>query len=738
MTKTHTLSIFTLAALLGSSTFSQAEKPAELDAFSPEVNAENILKVSNAAADWQLANPHRYKDWEWTEAALWTGMMAHAQTTGDAKYFEALHKVAKDLDYKLGPRPGHADDHCVGQLYLWQYLRDEIPAQIQPTIEGLDNYIDQPHDEGLKWVNHIHMREWSWCDALYMSPPTLAMLHAATGDEKYLESMDKLYWKTTDYLFDKEDDLFWRDSRYIGKKEKNGENVYWSRGNGWVFAGLCHILQHMPENHEYRPKYVALFKKMAAKLKSIQLEDGSWHASLLDPDSFPSPETSGTAFFAYGFLWGINNGILPEAEYKDASFRAWDRLVKNVHADGKVGYIQPVGEDPRQVTIDQTEVYGVGGFLQCAHELHKYLVLEDSKIAKLTVTNPSDFVRLNEVISLDWKVAKQKLPSITPENAAVRDGVRGYFVPTQVVDENQDGTPEALLFQVDLTPNENRTVQLCAVGKVKPNFQPNQLTARFVPERKDDFAWENDRIAFRAYGPALASEGSRGGIDVWTKSVRTPVVNEWYEKGEEHYHTDNGTGLDGYKVGPGLGCGGLGYLDAEGQLVVSPVFAKYKVLETGPLRLKFQLSYEPVEVGNAKVQETRTITMLAGQHAFKVESAFKVEGDAKGIKPVAGLSTRDKKTRPSEYSGLYTIYWDPVMAKEHGHIGTFVINNEDALDNYKSQQSHLLKVLAGDLSKPVSYYAGAAWEKVDVPGPRTLGRKLAYLYHEINHPVTVK
>lgn len=716
------------------------EKPA----FSDAVDAPSVLKVANAVADWQLANPYERSDWDWTEGALWTGMLAHAQTTGDEKYYRAMLKVSEDLKYQLGPRYGFGDDHCVGQLHLWHYLRDELPRQIAPTREIMDRFVARPHDESLLWVNHIHMREWAWCDALYMSPPTLAMLHAATGDAKYLDKMDELWWKTSDYLYDKDSDLYWRDSKYFKSKEANGEKVFWSRGNGWVFAGLCHVLQYMPHDHPTRGKYIQQFREMAAKLKSIQQKDGSWHASLLDPESFPVPESSGTAFFTYGFLWGINTGILDEGEYKEPAIRGWKRLVRNVHADGKLGFVQPIGENPKSVTFDQTAVYGVGGFLQCAHELHKHLIVSGGKSADFRAINPSGHTRLNEVVSLDWKKATSLVAGLKPGNVAVQDTVSTYFVPVQVIDENKDGTPERLLFRSDFTPSEKRTFRLVACGEIKPNYRASQLMARFVPERKDDFVWENDRIAYRAYGPALAAENARGGVDVWTKSVRYPIANDWYKNGD--YHSDNGTGLDGYKVGATLGCGGLGYLDSKGALHTSPVFSKYEVLEQGPLRLRFKLRYDPVEIGDAKITETRVITMLAGDHHFTVESKFKVDGNAKGIRPVAGLAVRKPLSkfaygRPNEdylSSGHFFAYHDPVMEKQAGLVTTYLLAHHDGRAKRARKKDHHLDVLAGGLNKPVTYAAGAVWRKADAP---TLGDVEQLVYkanHAMLNPIAVE
>jgi len=736
-TKNYFLALCSLGLSLAS-TLVAKESAKPKTSFSGELKASSIIEVSNAVADWQLANPSRHADWDWTDGALWTGMMSHCHTTADAKYINAMKKVSEDLKFGLGPHRGFADDHCVGQLHLWHYLRDELPQQKEKTQQIMRAFIDRPHTESLKWVNHVHLREWAWCDSLYMAPPTLAMLHAATGDQKYLDVMDQLWWKTTAYLLDPKDDLYWRDSKYFGTKEANGENVYWSRGNGWVFAGTCHVLQHMPKDYPTRDKYIAVFKKMAKRLKALQLEDGSWHASLLDPDSFQSPESSGTAFFSYGFLWGINNGILDESEYLPAATKAWKRLVKNVHADGKLGYIQPIGEDPRKVTFDQTEVYGVGGFLQCAHELHKYLILNDSKTASITATNPTDGILLNEVVNISWDKVLAKLPSATAKNIGVRDGVRGYFASTQVVDANNDGTPEALLFRADFTPKEQRDFQLCAFGKLQPNLPETQLTARHVPERKDDFAWESERMAFRAYGPALTKEGARGGFDVWTKSVRTPVVNAWYEKGDAYYHTDSGTGLDGYKVGATLGCGGLGYLTPDGKLVTSPVYKEQKVLENGPLRLKFELKYAPIKVGKANIAETRTITMNAGEHDFTVHSSFQVEGDATGIIPVAGLATRDAAHKAFANTKDYVCYQDPVMKEKHGNIATFLVNTSDNDAKKESKHGHLLMHVGSDLSSPVSYSAGAIWQNVEARSDIWLNIFLKRAAQAARNPITAQ
>jgi unsaturated rhamnogalacturonyl hydrolase len=129
----------------------------------------------------------------------------------------------------------------------------------------------------------------------------------------------------------------------------------------------------MPKNYPDRPKYIKLYKEMAAKIASIQQADGSWHSSLLDPESYPVKETSGTGFYTYAILWGLNNGILDKKTYWPVIEKSWKVLVSSVHNNGMLGYVQPVGAAPARVDENSTEAYGPGAFLLAASELHKYL-----------------------------------------------------------------------------------------------------------------------------------------------------------------------------------------------------------------------------------------------------------------------------------------------------------------------------------------------------------------------------
>jgi len=210
-----------------------------------------------------------------------------------------------------------------------------------------------------------------------MAPPAMARLSVITKDPKYLNAMDKEWSRTADLLYDKDEHLFFRDNSFLSKLTKNGQKIFWSRGNGWVFAGLARTLTYIPSDSPVRAKYVTIFKDMAAKLASLQQPDGTWRPSLLDPDQFPDPETSGTALNCYAYAWGINNGLLDRATYLPVAAKAWGALLAARRSDGLLGYVQNVGDSPASVKPDGTKLYATGAFLMDASEL--------SKLAPITV-----------------------------------------------------------------------------------------------------------------------------------------------------------------------------------------------------------------------------------------------------------------------------------------------------------------------------------------------------------------
>ena len=340
-------------------------------AFSAEISRGAILRVMTAAADWQLAHPSTRAPDDWTQAAFYTGVMALAGVTDSPTYADAMRAMGAKNQWRPGVRPGHADDYAVIATYAKLYQRDMDRRQLAPALALFNFLAERKYDEPLTWGGSIETRELAWCDALFMGPPAMAAVSAVTGDRKYLDLANRLWWKTTDYLYDRDERLYFRDSRYFESREKNGKKVFWSRGNGWVLAGLARFLQDMPDDYPERARYLALFRDMAGRIAALQSADGYWRSSLLDPDSRPNAETSGTGFFTYGLAWGINKGVLPRDTYEPHVRRGWDAIVKAVHADGMLGWVQQIGSEPGATTADTTEVYGAGAFLLAGSEIYR-------------------------------------------------------------------------------------------------------------------------------------------------------------------------------------------------------------------------------------------------------------------------------------------------------------------------------------------------------------------------------
>jgi rhamnogalacturonyl hydrolase YesR len=339
-------------------------------AFSAAADRAAVVKVMSAVADWQLANPSTHEPYDWTQAAFYTGVMAFAGVTDAPKYVDAMRAMGERNQWRPGLRPGHADDYAVAATYAQLYQRDKNKAMLGPSLALFNFLLTRRYDDSLVWGGGIENRELAWCDALFMGPPAMAAVSAATGDRRYLDLADRLWWKTTDYLYDRTEHLYYRDSRYFDQREKNGRKVFWSRGNGWVIAGLARLLQDMPADFRGRDRYETLFREMAGAVLAAQSVDGYWRSSLLDPDSRPNPETSGTGFFVFALGWGVKQGLLDREKYEPAVRKGWEALVRAVHPDGMLGWGQQIGAEPGSAGADSTEVYGTGAFLLAGSAVH--------------------------------------------------------------------------------------------------------------------------------------------------------------------------------------------------------------------------------------------------------------------------------------------------------------------------------------------------------------------------------
>jgi len=331
---------------------------------------EEVKLLMKSVATYQIQNPsqHRSKNRNfsngWVPASFYVGVMAAYAATQDDFYLSNAQNWAKTNKYALGPRLRHADDHACGSVYLSLYPNSRNDERIKAVRDVYDKLIADPKSG---------REDWWWCDALFMSPPTLAQLGKVTGNKKYYKYLHAMYWDTAEYLFDKNDALFYRDQRYFFRRSKHGQKVFWSRGNGWVIAGLPRIIENLSEKDKQRDSYIELFKTLSASLRDVQGADGFWRSSLLDPEEYPNPESSGSGFITYALAWGVNEGYLDKETYEPAILNGWAALVRSVHGNGKIGWVQDIGMDPRDVSFEDTHAYGAGAFLLAGSEVLKYL-----------------------------------------------------------------------------------------------------------------------------------------------------------------------------------------------------------------------------------------------------------------------------------------------------------------------------------------------------------------------------
>lgn len=335
---------------------------------SPNLTPADIDKATRKVADWELARSQPYFDRNWTWGVLYTGFMAASQSTGDPKYRDAMRSMAQSFQWSLRSRLPNADDQTVAQSYLELYLLDtpKDPARVAPTRSDLDAVMKlntlKPGDP---------RQPWWWCDALFMAPPVWARMYAATGDHAYLDYLDKQWHLTTDLLYDHDEHLYARDESYKARREPNGKKIFWSRGEGWVMAGIARTLDYLPKDDPRRPFYIQQLREMASRVADLQGSDGLWTSALLDSKDYPQPEVSGSSLMLYAITWGVNEHVLDARKYRPVIEKSWRGLLHHVYADGRLGSIQQTGAEPSSYLPGSSYNYGVGGYLLAASELKR-------------------------------------------------------------------------------------------------------------------------------------------------------------------------------------------------------------------------------------------------------------------------------------------------------------------------------------------------------------------------------
>lgn len=338
---------------------------------------------------WQTNNKVETRAF-WNNAAYHTGNMEAYFLTGNETYLRYSEAWANHNEWK-GAKSNDKSK--------WKYSYGENNDYVLfgdyqvcfQTYIDLYNILPEKHKiararEVMEYqMSTLNNDYWWWSDGLYMVMPVMTKLYKVTGNPLYLDKLYEYVLYSDSIMLDKETGLYYRDAKYVYPKHKssNGKKDFWARGDGWVLAGLAKVIKDLPENYKHHSFFVQKYKNMAESVAKLQQPEGYWTRSMMDPEHAPGPETSGTAFFTYGFLWGINNGYLDAATYMPVVDRAWKYLSKTaLQKDGKIGYVQPIGEKaiPGQiVNANSTANFGVGAFLLAACEYVRYLEAPQNK-----------------------------------------------------------------------------------------------------------------------------------------------------------------------------------------------------------------------------------------------------------------------------------------------------------------------------------------------------------------------
>lgn len=732
----------------------------------PLSTVEVITKVNDY---WQQNHSPQVRSF-WDDAAYHTGNMEAYRLLGEARWLAysdawARHNLwqgAREKDsskwkYKTYGEGQEfvlfGDWQICFQTYLDLYEMQPDNYKIARALEVMDYEVRQPQCDF-----------WWWADALYMVMPVMTKLYKTTGEVKYLDKLyDNFRWADA-LMYDSVEQLYYRDAKYIYPKVKtacNDGKSFWARGDGWVLAGLAKVLSDMPADYRHREFFVQRFRELAEGVARVQRPGGYWSRSMLCEEDAPGPETSGTAFFTYGMLWGVNNGLLDAAIYEPVIARAWQYLMTvALQPDGSVGYVQPIGEKPDPTkTVDARSQanFGVGAFLLAACEHLRYEARQtaaDASSFKITISNPSSEYR-EQVVALPADTVFHRLGLNGGRQFVVYDAA-GLEVPYQLTHDRQ------VLVEAGVRP---RATQTFTIRRGTPKNYKTVCYGRIFPERKDDFAWENDRGAYRVYGPALQKTGEKSyGLDVWTKNTPDLVLDQRYwiedvvmmplveklrkqnrQQGDSlyrlhSYHHDHGRGSDVYKVGASLGCGTPALMVGD-HLFYPYCFQNYKMLDLGPLRMSVQLDYGTTVVNGDSVVEHRIITLDKGSNFCQMTVWY--DGLTQPVQLVTGVVLHTEDEADLTMAKDYLHYVDPTDNPEVNNsqlfLGVLFPNAPVALKTHEQDGvRHAIGVIENYQGEPYTYHFGSAWSKFDVRTRAEWQQRIDWTLRNLREPMQKK
>ena len=364
---------------------------------------------------------------------------------------------------------------------------------------------------------------------------------------------------------------------------------------------------------------------------------------------------------------------------------------------------------------------------------------------QLRLTNPTSIERPEEVVelSLDEVARNLRFSATEVQSLVATDAATKQRIPSQLYSSRPDAHPDTLLLLIKLPAKGAMNVAF----KLDPAAAPHEslVFGRAVPERKDDFAWENKVVAYRIYGPALEATGEiSSGIDAWSKRIPNFVVNSFYRQDHEaavthnsalSYHNDNGIGLDSYDVGPSRGCGGTAVW-ADGKLNVSKNYTVARILTTGPIRFEFEISYAPWQAGGKMVSETKRITLDAGSHLNKIVSTFTFDGDSR-LELAAGIAIHGGGEVTLPVGKSIASVWDTPQDPSAGRIATGLVSLPSEHSRTMTAVNHALMIFERHSGESFTYFAGSGWSRADMPTQDDWNTYLERFQQLREHPIAV-
>jgi hypothetical protein len=360
-----------------------------------------------------------------------------------------------------------------------------------------------------------------------------------------------------------------------------------------------------------------------------------------------------------------------------------------------------------------------------------------SRRGVVTVVNPTADARPSETVTLTTADLQRVLGLKDVRLVHVRDEA-GSDLLTQPVDLDDDGTFDEMIFQTDLSAKQTKRFELAAGERRIPRKEEFRAYGRFVRERRDDFAWENDLVAHRMYGAALETWAQEpltsSGLDVWVKRTPRLVIDDWYLV--DDYHRDTGEGADLYSVGRTRGCGGSGVW-ASGALHSSNNFRNTRSLANGPIRVMFELMYEPWDTGAGTVRETKRITLDAGHRLNRIDLTF-TPALAAGASLGLGIKISPRSVSHVDRDLGILRAWEP-LAQDGGSLGCAVIAAPGTfLDSRDADGNYLLRATLPPKGPP-AYYAGSAWDRAgDITSAEAWDAYLSREARRLRAPVSVR